>query len=86
MGSLSEPDRIRLEIDGYLVQNKLERALAAIVGAAAWRGAEVQVIAGRRQRWDMVYEGPMGKVAIEFDGDEHYRNTLKIKADNEKDE
>jgi hypothetical protein len=73
-------------LNGYLVQAKLEDALAAIVGAVAWRGKEIQVVSGRRQRWDMVYEAATGKVAVEFDGDEHYRHTLKIKIDREKDD
>ena len=79
-------DRIQVRIEGYLVQAKLEDALAAIVGAVAWRGKEIQVASGRRHRWDMVYEGAMGNVAVEFDGDEHYRHTLKIKIDREKDD
>ena len=76
---------IKVQIEGYLVQQKLEKALSEIVGDEAWHGAEIQVAAGRRQRWDMVYESPTGKVAVEFDGDEHYRNALKIKADFDKD-
>jgi hypothetical protein len=79
-------NRKKVQIDGYLVQGKLEKALAAIIGDAAWHGNEVQVISGRRQRWDMLYSGPAGKVAVEFDGDEHYRHTIKIKSDHEKDE
>ena len=75
-----------IQIDGYLVQKKLERALIAVVGQAAWRGREVRVVTGSRRRWDMVYEDPSGMVAVEFDGDEHYRHTLKIKTDREKDE
>jgi hypothetical protein len=74
-----------VRIDGYLVQAKLEAALRAIVGDDAWRGTEVRV-EGRRLRWDMVYEFDGHRVAVEFDGDEHYRHTLKIKADREKDE
>ena len=74
-----------VRIDGYLVQAKLETALKEIVGDAAWRGSEVRV-GTRRQRWDMVFERDGRLVAVEFDGDEHYRHTLKIKADREKDE
>jgi len=76
-----------IAIEGHLVQHKLAAALSAVVGAGAWRGAEVRVVAGRRQRWDMLYEAEDGSaVAVEFDGDEHYRNILKVKADREKDE
>jgi hypothetical protein len=78
--------RITVKVDDYLVQNKLSTALQAIVGAAAWRGTEVRVISERRRRWDMVYQGDLGQVAVEFDGDAHYRDSLKIKADFEKDE
>ena len=71
-------------IEGYLVQGKLEDALRMIVGNDCWRGREIRLPVGRR-RWDMSYDID-GKVAVvEFDGDEHYRNTLKIKADREKD-
>ena len=73
-------------ITGFLIQQKLEDALAQIVGDAAWHGKEIRVVAGRRQRWDMLYESPNGRIAVEFDGDEHYRNTLKIRADFDKDE
>ena len=76
---------ITVRIDGYIVQHKLEVALRQIVGEPAWRGSEVRV-GSRRQRWDMVYERDGVHVAVEFDGDEHYRHTLKIKADREKDE
>ncbi len=78
--------RITVKIDDYLVQNKLSKALQAIVGATAWKGTEVRVISERRRRWDMVYQGDFGQVAVEFDGDAHYRDSLKIKADLDKDE
>ncbi|MGI5863948.1 MAG: hypothetical protein ACOX6T_18095 [Myxococcales bacterium] len=74
-----------VHIDGYLVQAKLESALRQIVGAAAWRGSEQHVVHGKKLRWDMVFETSSGKVAGEYDGDEHYRNSLKTKIDNEKD-
>jgi hypothetical protein len=76
---------ITVRIDGYLVHRKLEDALKTIVGETAWRGNEVPLI-GRKQRWDMLFEINGARVAVEFDGDEHYRNTLKIKAGTEKDE
>lgn len=71
-------------IEGYLVQSKLATALCAIVGDANWRGHEVRLPVGRR-RWDMSYAIDGQVTVVEFDGDEHYRNTLKIKADEEKD-
>jgi hypothetical protein len=76
---------VTVTIDGYLIQEKLQRALTAIVGEAAWRGKERLVASGRQLRWDMVYETSTGMVAVEFDGDEHYRHSLKVKGDREKD-
>lgn len=76
---------VTVTIDGYLVQEKLEAALRQIVGEGAWHGREQPVIHGKRMRWDMVFSGSSGKVAVEFDGDEHYRHSLKIKVDREKD-
>lgn len=78
--------RLKVQIDGYLVQSKLAKALEAIVGTAAWCGSEVRVISDSRRRWDMVYQSDFGKTAVEFDGDAHYRDSLKIKTDLEKDE
>lgn len=74
---------IRVVIDGYLLQAKLESALHQIV-ADAWRGHELS-IPGSRRRWDMAYELSGQTTVVEFDGDEHYRRTLKIKGDGEKD-
>src|SRR5215469_10899175 len=67
------------------MQSKLERALREIVGNDCWRGREVRLPIGTR-RWDMSYETNGQITVVEFDGDEHYRNTLKIKADEEKDQ
>lgn len=75
---------VTVRVDGYLDQSKLESALKTIVGDSAWRGREVRLEAGR-QRWDMVLEIDGRPVAVEFDGDEHYRHSLKIKADRAKD-
>jgi hypothetical protein len=74
-----------VSIDGHLDQAKLETALREIVGEAGWRGREVRA-APRRFRWDMVFERGGALIAVEYDGDEHYRHSLKIKADREKDE
>lgn len=73
-----------ITITGYLVQAKLEQALQEIVGSNNWRGREVRLPTGRR-RWDMSYEINGVITVVEFDGDEHYRHTLKIKTDKEKD-
>lgn len=42
-------------------------------------GGRCKLSPGRRVSWDIVYEAPSGKAVVEFDGDEHYRHTLKIK-------
>ena len=74
-----------IRIDGYLTQPKLETALRAIVGESAWRGREILVSPEGRHRWDMAYQWQEQLVVVEYDGDEHYRHSLKIKADREKD-
>ena len=71
-------------VTGYLVQNKLEHALREVVGEVSWKGHEVKLPESRR-RWDMAYELDGRTVVVEFDGDEHYRDALKIKIDQEKD-
>jgi very-short-patch-repair endonuclease len=73
-----------VSIDGYLDQGKLEGAFRQVVGEAAWRGSEVRV-EPRRFKWDMVFEWGGARIAVEYDGDEHYRHSLKVKADREKD-
>jgi hypothetical protein len=71
-----------IKIDGYLTQEKLEAALREIVGDG-WVGRELRVDATTRRRWDMSFRDGPRRVVVEYDGDEHYRNTLKIKADAE---
>lgn len=73
-----------IEIEGYLLQKKLEVTLRKIVGEVAWRGRELTV-PGSRRRWDMAYEINQQTTVVEFDGDAHYWNSLKIKVDLEKD-
>ncbi|MET4808241.1 hypothetical protein [Limibacillus sp. MBR-115] len=73
-----------VRVDGYLVQKKLEDALKAIVGNSAWEGREL-LVPGTRRRWDMAYELGSKVTVVEFDGDAHYRDPLKMKVDNEKD-
>lgn len=73
----------KISIDGYLTEAKLAQALKQLVGAS-WGGSELRV-PGTKRRWDMWFRDGDRTVVVEFDGDEHYRNTLKIKADNEKD-
>ena len=72
-----------VEINGYLTQRKLADALQQIVGDA-WAGNEIQIPNSRR-RWDMAYRDNETIVVVEYDGDEHYRNSIRIKVDCEKD-
>jgi len=74
-----------VQIEGYLVQRKLSTALQAIVGRSAWLGTEIQVAPGSLLRWDMAYQRDRQRVVVEFDGEAHYRNSLRIKVDSEKD-
>ena len=73
-----------IKINGYLLQKKLESALREIVGHDSWRGRELRVPNSRR-RWDMAYQLNGQMTVVEFDGDAHYWNSLKIKVDSEKD-
>lgn len=72
-----------VNIEGYLTEARLAAALRQIVGDR-WSGVELK-IAGSKRRWDMGFHEAGRRVVVEYDGDEHYRNTLKIKADREKD-
>ena len=71
-------------IEGYLIQSKLEAALKSLIGDG-WIGRELRV-GDTRRSWDMAYRLDGATTVVEFDGDEHYRNALKIKVDREKDE
>ena len=73
-----------ITIDSYLLQGKLESALKQVVGESNWRGREVRVPNSRR-RWDMAYQIQNHTTVVEFDGDQHYWDSLKIKVDAEKD-
>jgi hypothetical protein len=70
-------------VTGYLTEVKLGAALKAIIGPE-WGGTQLGV-PGSRRRWDSWFWRSGRQVVVEFDGDEHYRSTLKIKADAEKD-
>ena len=78
---MHDPDRI--EISGYLTQPKLAQALQQLV-PDGWFGNEVAV-PGSRHRWDMTYQHAGSITVVEYDGDEHYRHSLKIKIDRAKD-
>jgi very-short-patch-repair endonuclease len=49
-----------------------------------WLGDQVHV-PGTRQRWDMSYQMNGVVTVVEYDGDEHYRHSIKIKGDRAKD-
>jgi len=73
-----------IRIDGYLTESKLSATLQRIV-PHGWLGDQVHV-EGSRYRWDMSYQIDGMVTVVEYDGDEHYRHSLKIKADKAKDE
>jgi hypothetical protein len=74
---------MKVVITGYLTEPKLAAALHEILGSR-WGGSQFQLPDSRR-RWDMWFTDDGGRVVVEYDGDEHYRNTLKVKTDKEKD-
>jgi hypothetical protein len=71
-------------IEGYLTQSKLAAAPRQVAGES-WIGEEVAVAAGSRRKWDMAYRSTGGTVVVEYDGDPHYCNSIRIKIDREKD-
>lgn len=70
-----------IKIDGYLTEGELSRALHQLLGDR-WLGDQLAVPRSR-QRWDMAYKIDG---VVEYDGDEHYRHSIKIKGDRAKDE
>ena len=72
-----------IKIEGYLTESKLSAALQQIV--PGWMGDQV-CVPGTRQRWDMAYRIDSIVIAVEYEGDEHYRHSIKIKGDRAKDE
>jgi hypothetical protein len=72
-----------ITVEGYLTEAKLATALHQIVGDL-WAGRQVLLPKSRR-RWDMAFRQNGSLVLVEYDGDDHYRYSLKIKADREKD-
>jgi len=73
-----------IKIDGYLMELKLSNALQQLT-ADHWLGNQIPV-GDTRQRWDMAYQIGGAVTVVEYDGDEHYRHSIKIKADRAKDE
>jgi len=74
---------VKIAIESYLTESKLAVALVQLVGAA-WVGGQLK-LPGSRRRFDMAFVAAGTTVLVEYDGDEHYRDTIKIKADRQKD-
>ena len=68
----------------YLTQPKLEKLLKEIQDFE-WLGSEIKVPGYPKRKWDMKFKYNSNIFIVEYDGDEHYRNSLKIKVDHEKD-
>lgn len=73
-----------IRIEGYLTESKLSAALQRLL-PDGWLGDQVHV-EGSRYRWDMSFQTDGTVTVVEYDGDEHYRHSLKIRADRAKDE
>ena len=74
---------MRLTITSFLTEPKLATALQALVGDA-WAGAQV-ALPGSRRKFDMAFRSGETMILVEYDGDDHYRDSMKCKADREKD-
>ena len=68
----------------HLIQSTLSDCLHKIVGNEDWIGEEVRV-PETRYRWDMMFKIKNDIFVVEFDGDGHYRDSLLIRNDIEKD-
>jgi hypothetical protein len=76
---------VKVVIESKLDEDKLASALQQLVGAA-WVGRQVS-LPGSRCKFDMAFRrSGVTTVLVEYDGDEHYRKSLKIRADLHKDE
>jgi hypothetical protein len=74
---------MNVQIDGYLTERKLAAALQQLVGER-WAGGQV-LLPGSRRRFDMAFHTYDSIALVEYDGDDHYRDSMKIKADRQKD-
>jgi hypothetical protein len=77
-------DPVKVVIESSLTEPKLAAALRQLVGNA-WAGGQVS-LPGSRRRFDMAFRSGKTMVLVEYDGDEHYRNSLKVRADRQKDD
>jgi hypothetical protein len=74
---------MKIVIESYLTERALKVALQQLF-QNEWLGGQVR-LPGSRRRFDMAFGSNSSITLVEYDGDEHYRHTLKIKADREKD-
>lgn len=78
---------ISVKPEGHLLERKLGEYLKKIVDFhdnCEWLGAQFK-IEGYRYRYDFAFSRDETKYLVEFDGPEHYQNSIKIKTDWEKD-
>jgi hypothetical protein len=77
-----------VKYEGYLTQQKLASLLKEALKDKYTSFIEEQKVAGKpRCRWDIYMTFPDGReIAVEFDGDQHYRDTLVMKLDLEKED
>ena len=77
-----------VKYEGYLTQQKLASLLKEALKDKYTSFIEEQKVVGKpRCRWDIYMTFPDGReIAIEFDGDQHYRDTLVMKLDLEKED
>ncbi len=74
---------MKVVIESYLTEWKLAAALQQLVGDA-WEGGQ-KTLPGSRRRFDMAFRSGGSTVLVEYDGDDHYRDSLKVRADRQKD-
>ena len=74
-----------VRVEGFLTQGKLFNVLLQIFGEENLIGTEIPAIPSTRSRFDMAFRKDSTVYIVEYDGDEHYRNTLKIRTDRAKD-
>ncbi len=77
-----------VKYEGHLTQQKLSAILREALEDKYNSFMEEQKVPGKpRCRWDMYMTFPDGReIAVEFDGDQHYRDTLVMKLDLEKED
>jgi len=72
-----------ITIEGYLTEQKLAHVLQQLL-PDDWQGTQIAGM-GTRHRWDMSCRLSGIVTVIEYDGDEHYRHSIKVRADRMKD-